>query len=106
MATTYLRPGLKVIGVDPSYTSVFQQAAAVKANAIRLPLNKDYTQNMSQLIEATNRNARDIGFVYLQSRRPDRCGHQQDKDVRELLEFEIAPEMNGWMAPIIRTWPM
>jgi hypothetical protein len=20
--------------------------------------------------------------------------------------FEIAPEMNGWTAPIIRTWPL
>ena len=86
MATTYLRPGLKVIGVDPSYASVFQQAAAVKADSIRLPLNKDYTQNISQLIEATNRNARDIGFVYLCNPNNPTGVVIKDKEVRELLD--------------------
>jgi histidinol-phosphate aminotransferase len=65
MATTYLKPGLKVLGVSPSYASVFQQAANVKADSIQLPLDKDYRQNISQLIETTNRHAREIGFVYM-----------------------------------------
>ena len=65
MATTYLKPGLKVIGVSPSYASVFQQAANVKADSIQLPLDKDYRQNISQLIDTTNRYAREIGFVYM-----------------------------------------
>ena len=86
MATTYLRPGLKVLGVDPSYASVFQQAAAVKADSIRLPLNKDYTQNISEMIEATNRNARDIGFVYLCNPNNPTGVVIKDKDVRELLD--------------------
>ena len=86
MATTYLRPGLKVIGVDPSYASVFQQAAAVKADSIRIPLNKDYTQNISQLIEQTNRNARDIGFVYLCNPNNPTGVVIKDKEVRELLD--------------------
>ena len=86
MATTYLRPGLKVLGVDPSYASVFQQAAAVKADAIRLPLNKDYTQNISEMIEATNRNARDIGFVYLCNPNNPTGVVIKDKDVKELLD--------------------
>lgn len=86
MATTYLRPGLKVLGVDPSYASVFQQAAAVKADSIRLPLNKDYTQNISEMIEATNRNARDIGFVYLCNPNNPTGVVIKDKDVKELLD--------------------
>ena len=86
MATTYLRPGLKVLGVDPSYASVFQQAAAVKADSIRLPLNKDYTQNISEMIEATNRNARDIGFVYLCNPNNPTGVVIKDQDVKELLD--------------------
>jgi histidinol-phosphate aminotransferase len=86
MATTYLKPGLKVIGVDPSYASVFQQAANVKADAIRLPLNKDYTQNMSQMIEETNRNARSIGFVYLCNPNNPTGVVVKDKDVKDLLD--------------------
>ena len=65
MATTYLKPGKKVLGVSPSYASVFQQAAAVKADSIQLPLTKDYRQDIGQMIEVANRNARDIGFVYM-----------------------------------------
>ncbi|HEX6213725.1 MAG TPA: aminotransferase class I/II-fold pyridoxal phosphate-dependent enzyme [Vicinamibacterales bacterium] len=65
MATTYLKPGKKVLGVSPSYASVFQQAAAVKADSIQLPLTKEYRQDIGQMIEVANRNARDIGFVYM-----------------------------------------
>ena len=52
MATTYLGPGKKVLGVSPSYASVFQQAAKVKADSIELPLTKDYRQDIGQMIEA------------------------------------------------------
>ena len=86
MATTYLRPGLKVLGVSPSYASVFQQAAAVKADSIQIPLNKDYTQNIPQLIEEANRNARSIGFVYLCNPNNPTGVIIPDKDVRQLLD--------------------
>ena len=86
MATTYLKPGLKVIGSDPSYASVFQQAAAVKADSIRIPLNKDYTQNIGQMIEETNRNARSIGFVYLCNPNNPTGVVIKDKEIRELLD--------------------
>ena len=86
MATTYLKPGLKVIGSDPSYASVFQQATAVKADSIRIPLNKDYTQNIGQMIEETNRNARSIGFVYLCNPNNPTGVVIKDKEIRELLD--------------------
>ncbi len=86
MATTYLRPGLKVLGVSPSYASVFQQAAAVKADSIQIPLNKDYTQNIPQLIEEANRNARSIGFVYLCNPNNPTGVIIPDKEVRQLLD--------------------
>ena len=86
MATTYLKPGLKVIGVSPSYASVFQQAANVKADSIQLPLTKDYRQDIGQLIEATNRHAREIGFVYLCNPNNPTGVVVTAKEVKQLLD--------------------
>jgi histidinol-phosphate aminotransferase len=55
----------KVLGVEPTYNTVFQHASNLKAEAIQLPLNKDYSQNIPALITATRRHYREIGFVYL-----------------------------------------
>jgi histidinol-phosphate aminotransferase len=54
-----------VLGADPSYGSVYQHATNIKADAIKLPLLKDYRQDIPGMIAAANRNARDIGFFYL-----------------------------------------
>ena len=62
---TFLLGGKKVLGVEPSYGSVYQQATSIKSEAIKLPLNKDYTQNIPALIEAANTYASQIGFIYL-----------------------------------------
>ena len=65
VGTTFLLGGKKVIGADPSYGSVYQHATNIKADAIKLPLLKDYRQDIPGMIEATNKNAKDIGFFYL-----------------------------------------
>ena len=65
VGTTFLMGGKKVIGADPSYGSVYQHATNIKAEAIKLPLLKDYRQDIPGMIEATNKNAGDIGFFYL-----------------------------------------
>ena len=65
VGTAFLMGGKKVIGADPSYGSVYQHATNIKAEAIKLPLLKDYRQDIPGMIEATNKNARDIGFFYL-----------------------------------------
>ena len=54
VGTTFLLGGKKVLGVDPSYGSVYQHATSIKSDAIKLPLTKDYRQDMSRLIEAAN----------------------------------------------------
>ncbi len=86
MATTYLKPGKKVLGVSPSYASVFQQAAAVKADSIQLPLTKDYRQDIGQMIEAANRNARDIGFVYMCNPNNPTGAVVTAKEIKDLLD--------------------
>ena len=86
MATTYLKPGQKVLGVSPSYASVFQQAANVKADSIQIPLTKDYRQNISQMIEVTNRYARDIGFVYMCNPNNPTGAVVTAKEIKDLLD--------------------
>lgn len=62
---TYLAHDKKVIGVEPSYGSVYSHATGIDADTILLPLESDYRQNVERMVDATNRNARDIGFVYV-----------------------------------------
>ena len=65
VGTTFLQGGKKVLGVEPSYGSVYQHAAGIKADAIKLPLRADYRQDIPAMIKTTRKNYRDIGFVYL-----------------------------------------
>ena len=62
---TYLDAAKMVVGVEPSYGSVYSHASGIDAEALLLPLEPDYTQNIPRMIDATRRNARDVGFVYL-----------------------------------------
>jgi len=65
VGNTFLQDGRKVLGVEPTYSSVYQHATSIKSDAIRLPLNKDYTQNIQAFIDTANRRAREIGVLYL-----------------------------------------
>jgi histidinol-phosphate aminotransferase len=65
VGTTFLTAGKKVIGADPSYGSVYQHATNIKSDAIKLPLLKDYRQDIPGMIEAANKRASEIGFFYL-----------------------------------------
>jgi len=61
----FLETGQKVVGVEPTYGTVYQQATSIRADAIRVPLLEDFRQDIPGIIKATNRNYRDVGFVYL-----------------------------------------
>jgi histidinol-phosphate aminotransferase len=65
VGTTYLLGGKKVLGVEPSYSSVYQHATSIKTSAIKLPLGKDYRQDMNAFIKTANARASEIGLVYL-----------------------------------------
>jgi histidinol-phosphate aminotransferase len=62
---TYLAHDKKVVGVEPSYGSVYSHATGIDADTILLPLEPDFRQNVQRMVDATNRNARDVGFVYV-----------------------------------------
>jgi histidinol-phosphate aminotransferase len=65
VGTTFLLGGKKVLGVEPSYSSVYQHATSIKTTAIKLPLGKDYRQNIAAMIKAANDHASELGLVYL-----------------------------------------
>ena len=65
IGSALLQGGKKVIGVDPTYGTVYQHASNIKAEAIRIPLTKDYRQPMDQIIEAANKYKNEVGFVYI-----------------------------------------
>jgi histidinol-phosphate aminotransferase len=65
IGTALLQGGKKVIGVDPTYNSVYGHATNIKAEVIRIPLTKDYRQPMDQIIEAANKHKNELGFVYI-----------------------------------------
>src|SRR5262252_10544862 len=65
VGTTYLLGGKKVLGVEPSYGSVYQHATSIKTSAILMPLTKDYRQDMSLFVKTANARAKEIGLVYL-----------------------------------------
>jgi histidinol-phosphate aminotransferase len=65
VGTTYLTGGKKVVGADPSYGSVYQHATNIKADAIKVPLRKDYSADIAGMVKAANDNAAQVGFFYL-----------------------------------------
>ena len=65
VGTAFLPAGKKVLGVEPSYSSVYQHATSIKSTAVKLPLGKDYRQDIPALIKAANARASELGFVYL-----------------------------------------
>ena len=65
IGTTYLMGGKKVLGVEPTYSTVYQHATSIKTSAIKLPLGKDYRQDIAATIKAAHAKASEIGLVYL-----------------------------------------
>jgi histidinol-phosphate aminotransferase len=65
VGSALLDGGKKVVGVEPSYSSVYQHATSIKADAIKLPLLKDYRQDIPAIVKATRTRYRDVGFVYM-----------------------------------------
>jgi len=84
--TALLQDGRKIVGSEPSYTILYQNAAGLKADTIKIPLLADFRQDIPALIRATKKHHREVGFVYLCN--PNNpTGRIVTKDeVRELLD--------------------
>ena len=64
-ALAFLRHEEKVVGVEPTFLTVYRAASGVDADAITRPLLPDHTQDIDDLIQVTKRNYRDVGMVYV-----------------------------------------
>jgi len=60
-----LPEGRVIVGSDPSYAILYQNAANLKAETLKVPLLADFRQDIGSLIRTTKRHHRDVGFVYL-----------------------------------------
>lgn len=58
-------PKRKVLGVNPTYNDPYSKASQIGRETIRVPLNKDYTQNIPAIIDIANKRAAEIGFIYI-----------------------------------------
>ena len=83
---TFLQDGKKVVGVDPTYGSVYQHATGLKTDAIRIPLLADHRQDIPGLIRAIRRNHREIGFVFLVNPNNPTGRIVPKHEVRQLLD--------------------
>jgi histidinol-phosphate aminotransferase len=86
VGTTFLEGGKKVVGVEPSYSQVYQHATSVRAAAITVPLLEDYRQDIPALIKATKTHYRDVGFVYLVNPNNPTGRIVTKKEVKQLLD--------------------
>ncbi len=87
VGTAFTEGGKKVVGVNPSYSQVYQHVTSVRGDAITVPLLPDYRQDIPGLIKATVRNYRNVGFVYL-------C-NPNNPTGRTVSKSEITQLLNG-----------
>lgn len=65
VGSAFASNGKKVVGVEPTFSQVYQHVTSVKGAAITLPLREDFSQDIPAIIRVTRRNYRDVGFVYM-----------------------------------------
>lgn len=92
VGTTYLMGGKKVLGVEPTYSTVYQHATSIKTEAIKLPLGKDYRQDIGVMIKAANAHAKELGLVYLCNPNNPTGLVVSKEEVKQLLDG-IPPDM-------------
>ena len=86
VGSTFASGGKKVLGVEPSFGAVYQHVTSIKGESVTIPLTADYRQDISALIDAAKKNARDLGFVYLCNPNNPTGRIVTKQEVRQLLD--------------------
>jgi len=63
--TTFLRDAKEVVGVEPTYGTVYEWARGMQSPAIKVPLLADHRQDIPGIIKTAKQNRHKVGFVYL-----------------------------------------
>src|SRR5215217_6631648 len=56
VGSAFASNGKKVVGVEPTFSQVYQHVTSVKGAALTLPLRADHSQDIPALIRVTRRN--------------------------------------------------
>ena len=83
---TFLPGGRKIIGVEPTFTEVYEYASGVRGESIILPLRDDFSQDIRALVRTARANHRDVAFVYLCTPNNPTGVVVPKQEVRELLD--------------------
>ncbi len=86
VGSAFLDGEKKVVGVEPSYSQVYQHATSIRADVIRIPLLDDHRQDIPAMIRAIHLHYRDIGFVYLCNPNNPTGRTVSKQEVRQLLD--------------------
>jgi len=62
---TFLAPGKKVLGVRPTFGSVYEFARGEKSGSIQLDLLPDHRQDIPAMIKAAQDHRAELGLIYL-----------------------------------------
>jgi len=76
----------KVVGVDPTFETVYRFATNSQAQALTVSLGKDFAVDMKEIIRVTKLNARDVGLVYICNPNNPTGNVIQKDDIRLLLD--------------------
>ena len=82
----FLGSGRKVVGVTPTFGTVYEYASGVRSDSILLPLREDYGQDIGALVRTTRNNYRDVGFIYLCTPNNPTGVVVTSQEVRQLLD--------------------
>ena len=82
----FLGSGRKVVGVTPTFGTVYEYASGVRSESILLPLREDYGQDIAALVKTTKNNYRDVGFIYLCTPNNPTGVVVTSREVRQLLD--------------------
>lgn len=75
-----------IVGPEPSYAILYQHAAGLKADTIKVPLLADFRQDIPATIRAARAHHRDVGFVYLCNPNNPTGRVVSRQEVRQLLD--------------------
>ncbi len=76
----------KVVGVEPTFESVYRYATNSNAQPLVVPLRKDYSADIQEIIRVTKQNSRDVGMVYICNPNNPTGNIIHKREIRQLLD--------------------
>jgi histidinol-phosphate aminotransferase len=85
-AAAFLPAHKKVLGVEPTFSTVYEFATGLDAGAIRLPLGPDFRQDIPAMVKAARDNRSQLALVYLCNPNNPTGAVVRKQEVKQLLD--------------------